>query len=213
MYNDSNEANKDIFDLSIAKEAKSFIKNSLLLESDVASDVLDAMAEFPWLGSLIKLGRVGKSYLDFRFVCKIGKFLQQSEFIEQEKKEAFVSKLNRKDRKRMYEYLMHLLYSAEEDSKAVIMGMVYKDRIMNNIDNDMFLRLCSSINKVYIEDVGRLQDYVNPLSKSDYVTNNLYSSGLLQMTESGVQGGTLKIGGSFELSAVGQHLLRIISKG
>lgn len=204
---------KDIFDLSIAKEADKFIKESLNLEMEVASDVIESMTGFPWLGSLIKLGRVGKGYLDFRFVCKIGRFLQQSEDIEQDKKEAFVAKLNKKDRKRMYEYLMHLLYSAEEDGKAVIMGMVYKDRIMNNIDNDMFMRLCSSINKVYIEDVGRLQDYVNPLSKSDYVTNNLYSSGLLQMTESGVQGGTLKIGGSFELSEVGQHLLRIISKG
>lgn len=204
---------QDIFDLSIAKEADKFIKESSRLEMEVTSDVIETMTEVPWLGSLIKLGRVGKGLLDFRFVCKIGKFLQQSESIDQEKKEAFVAKLNKKDRKRMYDYIMHLLYSAEEDSKAVIMGKVYKDRIMNNINNDMFLRLCSSINKVYIEDVGRLQDYVNPLSKSDYVTNNLYSSGLLQMTESGVQGGTLKIGGSFELSAVGKHLLRIISKG
>lgn len=113
----------------------------------------------------------------------------------------------------MYDYIMHLLYSAEEDSKVVIMGKVYKDRIMNNIDNDMFLRLCSSINKVYVEDVGRLQDYLNPVSKSDYVTNNLYSSGLLQMTEANVSGGRLTLGGSFVLNEVGLHLLRIIGKG
>lgn len=204
---------KDIFDLSIAKEADKFIKESLHLEMEVASDVLNEIAEIPWLGDLIKLGRVGKGLLDIRFVCKIGKFLQQSESIDQEKKEAFVAKLNKKDRKRMYDYIMHLLYSAEEDSKAVIMGKVYKDRIMNNIDNDMFLRLCSSINKVYVEDVGRLQDYHNPVSKSDYVTNNLYSSGLLQMTEANVSGGRLTLGGSFVLNEVGLHLLRIISKG
>ena len=204
---------KDIFDLSIAKEADKFIEESLHLEMEVASDVLNEIAEIPWLGDLIKLGRVGKGLLDIRFVCKIGKFLQQSESIDQEKKEAFVAKLNMKDRKRMYDYIMHLLYSAEEDSKAVIMGKVYKDRIMNNIDNDMFLRLCSSINKVYVEDVGRLQDYLNPVSKSDYVTNNLYSSGLLQMTEANVSGGRLTLGGSFVLNEVGLHLLRIIGKG
>ena len=52
---------EDIFDLSIAKEEGKFIKQGLLLESDVASEMMDSMVDFPWFGSLIKLGRVGKS--------------------------------------------------------------------------------------------------------------------------------------------------------
>lgn len=201
---------KDIFDLSVSKEESKFVKDSLLLESEVASDILEEMKECPWLGSLIKLGRVGKGFMDLRFVWKIGRFLQHSEDIVQEKKEAFLAKLDKKDRKRMYEYLMHLLYTAEEERKADIMGKVYRDRIIGNIDNDMFLRLCSAINKVYIDDVGMLQEYINPNPKNDYITNNLYSSGLLQITESRFEGSSFVVGGSYVLNDVGKHLLRIL---
>ena len=204
------EEEKDIFDLSIAKDEGKFVKKSLKLESEVVSDILEEMKGFPWLGSLIKLGIVGKGFLDLKFVWKIGRFLQQSEDIAIEKKEAFLAKLNKKDRKRMYEYLMHLLYTAEEDKKADVMGKVYRDRIMGNIDNDIFLRLCSAINKVYIDDVDRLVDYINPNPKDDYVTNNLYSSGFLQTTESKFEGSSFVVGGSYVLNDIGRHLLRIL---
>ena len=202
----------DIFDLSASKEEGKFVKDALLLESEVASDIIEEMNGFPWLGALIKLGRVGKGFLDLRFIWKIGRFLNQSADIDQKTKEVFLAKLNKKDRKKMYEYLMHLLYTAEEDRKADVMGMVYRDRIMNNINNDMFLRLCSSINKVYIDDVDRLVDYVKPKFKSDYITNNLYSSGLLQMRNAEVKGTGLNLGGEFELNEVGKHLLRILEQ-
>ena len=200
----------DIFDLSVAKEESKFVEKGLLLESDVASEVIDTMVDFPWLGSLIKLGRVGKGIIDLHFVRKIAIFLQQSDDISSEKKEAFLEKLDKKDRKRMYEYLMHLLYTAEEDKKADVMGKVYRDRIMGNIDNDIFLRLCSAINKVYIDDVDRLRDYIKPNPKDDYVTNNLYSSGLLQTTESMFEVSAFVVGGSYVLNDIGKHLLRIL---
>lgn len=205
-----NMEDMDIFDLSVAKEESRFVKDSLLLESEIASDILKGMKEMPWIGSLIKIGRIGKGFLDLKFVWKIGIFLKQSEDISKEKKEAFLIKLDKKDRKRMYEYLMHLLYTAEEDKKANIMGKVYRDRIMGNIDNDIFLRLCSAINKVYINDVDRLKDYIKPNPKDDYVTSNLYSSGLLQTTESKVEGSAFVVGGSYVLNDIGKHLLRIL---
>jgi hypothetical protein len=200
----------DIFDLSVAKEENKFIKKALQLESEAFSDVLEEMKDFPWVGPLIKLGKVGKCFMDLKFVWKIGRFLTKSEDIEQEKKEAFLAKLDKKDRKRMYEYLMHMLYTAEEDRKADVMGMLYRDRIMGNIDNDMFLRLCSAVNKVYIDDVDRLADYVKPNPKDDYVTNNLYSSGLLMISDSNVEGTTVIVGVRYELNDIGKHLLRIL---
>lgn len=78
----------------------------------------------------------------------------------------FLAKLDKKDRKRMYEYLMHLLYTAEEDRKA----------------------------------------------KDDYVTNNLYSSGLLMISDSEGENSTIIIGVRYELNDVGRHLLRILDK-
>ena len=203
---------KDIFDLSVAKEEGKFVEKSLQLESEVVSDILDELKDMPWLGSLIKLGKVGKGFMDLRFIWKIGRFLRQSEDISIEEKEAFWGKLDKKNKKRMREYLMHLLYTAEEDRKADVMGKVYRDRIMGNIDNDMFLRLCSAINKVYIDDVDKLQNYVEPNPKDDYVTNNLYSSGLLQTTESKFEESTFMVGGSYVLNDIGKHLVRIIEQ-
>ena len=201
---------EDIFDLSVAKEEGLFLEKGLLMESDVASDVIDTLVDFPWIGSLIKLGRVGKNFIDLHFVRKIAKFLKESDDIKFEKKEEFLAKLDKKDRKRMREYLTHLLYTAEEDKKATVMGMVYRDRIMGNIDNDMFLRLCSSINIVFIDDIGKLRDYLKPNSKNDYIANNLYSSGLLQMTMPSYLGESITLGGEFELNEVGKNLLRIL---
>lgn len=204
------EEEKDFFDLWVAKEESKFVEKGLLLESDVASEIIDTMVDFPWVGSLIKIGIIGKKYIDLHFVRKIAKFFQPSNGISDEKKEAFLAKLDKKDRKRMYMYLMHLLYTAEEERKAEIMGMIYRDRIMENIDNDIFLRLCSAINKVYIDDVDRLGDYIKPNPKNDYITNNLYSSGLLQITESRFEGSSFVVGGSYVLNDVGKHLLRIL---
>lgn len=200
----------DIFDLSVAKEENKFIEKSLLLESEVFSDVWEEMKDFPWVGPLIKLGKVSKGFMDLKFVCKIGRFLNKSGDIEQEKKEMFLEKLDKKDRKRMYEFLMHLLYTAEEDRKADVMGMVYRDRIMGNIDNDMFLRLCSAENKVYIDDVEKLKDFIKPTPKDDFVSNNLYSAGLLKLTDSNAERSTLIIGVRYELSDIGKQLLRIL---
>ena len=202
----------DIFDLSVSQEEGKFVKDALLLESEVASDIIEEMKDIPWLGDLIKLGRVGKGFLDVRFIWKISRFLKKSEDIDQEKKVAFLAKLDKNDRKRMYEYLTQLLYTAEEDRKADIMGKVYRDRIMNNIDNDMFLRLCYAINRVYIDDIDRLDAYVELNTKNDYVTNNLYASGLLNMTDSVFAGESLSLGGAFVLSEVGKQLLRIMKE-
>lgn len=37
-----------IFDLLAAKEEGRFVKDSLLLESEIASDILEEMKEVPW---------------------------------------------------------------------------------------------------------------------------------------------------------------------
>ena len=38
-----------IFDLSVAKEEGKFVEKGLFLESDVASEVIDTMVDFPWI--------------------------------------------------------------------------------------------------------------------------------------------------------------------
>ena len=103
------------------------------------------------------------------------------------------------------------LYTTEEDRKAGVMGVVYRDRIMNNIDNDMFLRICSAINRVFIDDIDKLKDYVKPDPKNDYVTSNLCSSGLLRIEGSDSKRSTLNLDGQYMLIEVGEQMVRIIT--
>ena len=61
-----------------------------------------------------------------------------------------------------------------------------------------------------VDSLIKLGDYIKPNPKDDYVTNNLYSSGLLQTTESKVEGSAFLVGGSYVLNDIGKHLLRIL---
>ena len=172
---------QDIFDLAVSGFEKDFIKKGLQLEGEVASDILAYLGELPWLGSLIKLGKVGAGFIDLHFVYKIAKFLQQSEDIADEDKEKFLQKLDEKQRKKMYEYLMHFLYAAESAEKAELMGFVYRERILNNIDDSLFLRLCSVIKNSFVEDLKYLGDFVELNDRDNYITDNLVSLGLLSV--------------------------------
>lgn len=119
------------------------------LEGEVASDILTYLGELPWLGSLIKLGKVGSNFIDLHFIYKIAKFLQQSEDIADEEKEKFLQRLDKKQRKEMYEYLIHLLYaveSAENHSYLCknILGLYVKIGCLQ-----FTVRLTTNIIKVY----------------------------------------------------------------
>lgn len=162
---------EDIFDLSISGKDKEFIKTALRLEGEVASDILTVLGEFPYLGSLIKLGWIGANYMDLLFIRKIAKFLQQSENIEEEKKVQFLEKLDRTQRKKMYDYLIHFLHSAESEDKADVMGIIYGERIRDHIDDNLFLRLCSVVNNCYIEDLKHLGSYLKLNDKNDFLAN------------------------------------------
>lgn len=162
---------EDIFDLAVSGSEKDFIKKGLQLEGEVASDILTYLGELPWLGSLIKLGKVGSNFIDLHFIYKIAKFLQQSEDIADEEKEKFLQRLDKKQRKKMYEYLIHFLYAVESAEKAELMGFVYRERILNHIDDSLFLRLCSVIKNSFVEDLKCLGEYVELSDRNDYVND------------------------------------------
>lgn len=201
---------EDIFDLSVSGYEKDFIKKGLQLEGEIASDILTVLEKFPWLGSLIKLGRIGSGFIDLHFVYKIAKFLQQSEDIPEEKKEKFLQKIDKKQRKKMYEYLMHFLYVAESAEKAEIMGIIYRERIFNRIDDSLFLRLCSVIKSSFVEDLKHLGEYVELNDKNDYITDNLASCGLISIPASNFKGESLIIESRYTLSNIGKTLYEIL---
>ena len=168
-----------IFDLQQSKKDTELIVQNSDIELDVATNIMEQVSDFPYIGSLIKLGKVALNYIDYRFFLKLGKFLKQANEIPEDKVSNFLNNLSPKDKKRISDYLTQLLYNAEEDEKAEFMGKIYNRRVLGEINNEMMLRLCSIINRAYISDLRLLKDYDETTSRNDYVTDNLFALGIL----------------------------------
>lgn len=174
---EQNELN--VFEIQQSKQAKEFVMKNGFLEFEVFADILKTAEDIP-IGSLFKLGKIAVNYMDYRFVRKLYFFLEQSETLESDMKEKFHNSLSERDYKRINDMMTHLLYSAEEDGKATLMGKIYRSRLLDEIDNDVMLRLCSVVNKAFLPDLDHLADYTTENDSDDYIRDNLYSLGLLQ---------------------------------
>lgn len=204
---------EDIFDLTVSDKEKDFVNKVCKLELDIISDILEELKGVRFIGSLIKIGRIGANYLDLHFVRKIARFLKRSEDIPVEKKEAFLDKLDKKQRQKLYEHLVHFLYVAESDDKAEIMGILYRERVLDQINDNLFLRLCAVVNNSYVEDLKQLGQYKEPTQTMDYVGDNLSSCGLISTyMDQRFSDGKLALLTSRKLNAIGEKLHGILCK-
>ena len=206
----------NIFEIQQSKQDKEFVMKNGSLEFDVFADILKTADDIPYIGSLFKLGKVALNYMDYCFVRKLHYFLAESDNIEPEKKEEFLNGLDKKDYKRINAMMTQLLYTAEEDGKATLMGKIYRSRLMEEIDNDMMLRLCSVVNKAFLTDLEHLEEYVEENESNDYIRDNLNALGLLQdlgnVYEEHHEGWHSTDWGptKHQLNVVGRELLRIM---
>lgn len=200
----------NIFEIQQSKQDKEFVMKNGSLEFEVFADILKTAEDIPYIGSLFKLGKVALNYMDYCFVRKLHYFLAESDNIEPEKKEEFLNGLDKKDYKRINAMMTQLLYTADEDGKATLMGKIYKSRLMGDIDDEMMLRLCSVVNRAFLADLDHLEEYVKPIMKDDYITSNLYSFGLLRIKGPEADGESIDLGGQYMVNEVGRLLLRIM---
>ena len=206
----------NIFEIQQSKQDKEFVMKNGSLEFDVFADILKTADDIPYIGSLFKLGKVALNYMDYCFVRKLHDFLAESDNIEPEKKEEFLNGLDEKDYKRINAMMTQLLYTADEDGKATLMGKIYRSRLMEEIDNDMMLRLCSVVNKAFLTDLEHLEEYVEENESNDYIRDNLNALGLLQdlgnVYEEHHEGWHSTDWGptKHQLNVVGRELLRIM---
>lgn len=202
----------NIFEILQSKNDKEFINKNGSLEFEVFADILKTAEDIPYIGSLYKLGKVAINYMDYRFVKKLYNFLAESENIEQEKNEEFLNSLDEEANKRISGMLTQLLYTADEDGKAALMGKIYRSRLLGEIDVDMMLRLCSVVNKSFLADLDHLKEYEAENASDDYIRDNLNALGLLQDlgTLHEDANGMDSFGPtSHKLNVVGRELLRI----
>lgn len=201
----------NIFEIQQSKDDRIFLKENLSKEFEVVVDIAPIAAKLPYLGSLFKIGEVAINLMNWKFAQKIGKFLQQIDDLSETQIEQYLSNLSDKDYSRISDYLLHLLYNADEESKVTLMGKIYKARILNIIDNDMMLRLCSIVQRAYFPDLIELASYTSSRVDKNYVTDNLFSMGLLSVDSGGVENNILRIGTSYTLNSIGELLLSIIN--
>lgn len=198
----------NIFEIQKSKADLDFIKKGIDCDLDVLSQIIDSSQNIPILGPLLKLGKLGLNYIDFLFIKKLGIFLEQSENISEVEKKNFFDKLSSNDTKRISSYLLHLLYTSEEEEKAKIMGMIYKARILNEIDNDMMLRLCSIVYKSFLPDLKKLPSYKEQNKEDSIEANNFINLGLID----NYVGGYWLNEPIWELNDIGNQLYEILNQ-
>lgn len=176
----------NIFDIERSKKDSDFIKQNGELELEVAADIIEICKDVPYVGFLLKLGKVLINIKDWWFTKKLAKFLKASEDIDEETKIQFYSSLSQEDYKRISAYLIHLLSTAEEEDKAIIMGSIYKARLMNKINNDEMLRLCSVIARAFLPDLKSLPDYLEENTNISIEAQSFINLGLIDNFLGGV---------------------------
>lgn len=199
---------QDIFELALYRNEDEFVKKSLTSEFEVTVDIVQVLSAFPYIGSLVKLGMIGSKYMELRFIKKLAKFLESDLSIPYNEKERFVNSLKDSDRKKIQDYVVQYLLHAEDDEKAVLMGYLYKSCVLNNIDKVMFLRLCSIIDRAFVDDLHQLKDYINENEEYSVIANSFINLGLID----NYTGGFWKDKLTYQLNEVGKKLYEILNE-
>lgn len=204
---------EDIFDLSVSKKEREFVKTGISLELEVSSDILETFCEIPYIGSLIKLGQLANKFQDLHFIRKLAKFLEKEQDIPEEEKKKFLNNISSKQRKKMYAYLTHYLLRAEDDDKADIMGYIYKERVYGHIDDEMFLRLCSIVDRAFVSDLRALPEYekeIEDMNNYDSIRVNAFMN--LGLIDNEIDNGAWGNRTIIELNEIGLVLHRILNQ-
>lgn len=198
----------NLFDIQKSSQDIKYLKDNSKLGLDIATDIIDSLSGMPILGSLLRIGKIGLNVIDLFFIRKLAKFIEQSDEISEEEKNNFLSSLDKKDYEHISSYLLHLLYISEEEEKARIMGMIYKARILNEIDNDMMLRLCFIVYKSFLLDLKKLPFYKEKNKEDSIEANNFINLGLID----NFVGGIWVDEPSWKLNDIGNQLYEILNQ-
>lgn len=186
-----------------------FVSYGLSLETEVATNVAEVLVDFPYIGSVIKIGQVYGKYNELRFVKKLARFLKSDLDIKEEEKHAFLDSLTSEHRKQIHDYIVTYLLRAEDDRKADIMGFLYKECVLENIDLMTFLRLGSIVDRVFGEDLKQLPLYYQKeVGDFSIEANNFIGLGLID----NYVGGIWKNAPTCTLNEVGEQLYEILHK-
>lgn len=191
---------------------------------DVLAAGLDKICEshnvLPVVNEVLSLVRMVKDARDVIYMMKIKEFLSPISEVDENVRREFFDELEADDRKyRHFQVSVFTLVDTCDDiEKASIMGRVMKAALQREISLDVSVRVCSMVNRSYVQDlyalkespkneVWRTIDQAGGL-KETYITSNLESIGFI--SHAGIDGGTMSENGSimYQLAELGALLIK-----
>jgi hypothetical protein len=189
-----------------------YVKKGLTNGIEIAADLSDAFAEVPWLGSIIKLWKIGANVIDVLFVKKVCQFLDASKGYTEKEFKTFFEEMNSHEQEVLSEFLISSISQADHRDKVTILGYIYKYRVKKEIDEEMLFRLCSAINRCYTGDLKELLKFEKEIFIRYYVADILFNVGLLTNLGIGPEDGSDLEGTRYKLSVIGKKLCDILKK-
>ncbi len=144
--------------------------------SEISKDVLEfsfdqllkdgSFREFPVVGTILNIGKLGLCIRDAMFLKKVFRFLYHLKDIPKDKRESF-AKMIREDsdyRKRGSDNLLLIIDKINHFEKADMLGRIYCAHLEELIDMNTLEKLVSSVEKVNVHDLLFLKE-ISLLSK------------------------------------------------
>ena len=177
-----------LIDTIQSSEATELIKDAgeIAIDSYLEDGLLKGI---PIIGSIIALAKTAIRVSDYIFIKKVIRFMQNLESVSEYEKCEEWKKIqdDKKYAKHLGETIMLLLDKFDNLDKPAIFAKVFSSFLKREIDNSIFLRLSSAIEKTSIVDLNQLFLYLSndcpkPRGWREYIPedlcNRLYISGL-----------------------------------
>lgn len=161
-----------------------------ILEDGVLKDI-------PILGTIVNIGKSSLNIKDRLFTKKIIYFLSEIENINSMDRNKIISKIDKSEKYniKVGEKILYILDNCDDHEKAKYIGKFFKILIQKTIDYEEFLRFCSVIESVFLEDFKYFlkaedKEFENELIAGENINDrerHLANVGLIYITNSPIR--------------------------
>lgn len=149
-----------------------------------------ALRDIPIIGMITGTLKAGNDIKSALFIRKIAIFFKTLSDTSDEDRRRFIDKFRtREEQHRFGEAILLLLERAENMEKPKLIAQIINAYISNKVDESMAFRICSMIDRCYVQDFELLRDFVNGTQGENIlIVESLLSVGFL--SNAGIDGGT-----------------------
>lgn len=156
------------------------------LSLDIGESFLDAIMDdgvaqnIPIFGVFYKVGKASLGMRDYYFMKKVYSFLFNIKDVSAQDRSKFLRDLESADNaQRAGETLITLLDRFDNMGKPVILANLVKAKVKDKIDSVNFLRLSSIVEKSFLPDLRKLNEYERSKLFHGHETESLRSLGVI----------------------------------